>query len=104
MKTFAQLKRDLKVGTILKLRVNNHKPERNGKRFMIAKVKTNAIAYVEIDYKNEIINPKLVWVWLPKSAVFVEYEKNDFKLKNEYNMKIDFEYTIEGHTNEITFG
>lgn len=95
MKSLAQLKRDLKVGTILKLKENYIKPERSGKRFIISKVQTNAIAYVEIDDKNEIIDNRLFWLWHPSRAIYVEYTDNKFKIFNEYTKNLDFEYIIE---------
>ena len=45
MKSFSQLKKDIKVGTMIETILNNYKPERNGQIRKVAKVQTNAIAF-----------------------------------------------------------
>ena len=83
------------IGTTATQQENNFKPERSGKRFVISKVQTNAIACVEIDDKNRIIDNRLFWLWYPKKSSFIEYKEKEFKIFNEYNKQLDFEYIIE---------
>lgn len=86
MKTFAQLKRDIKEGTTIKTILNNYKPDKNGQIRKVGKVQSNAIAF-EIpkedqkpDLRGEI--QTLSWLWWGKANQY-EYENNVFKIYDE---------------------
>lgn len=74
MKTFAQLKRDLKVGTIVKTVLNNCKPEMTGEIRKIQVVQSNAIAF---ERKEDSSRPS--WLWWPKASE-IEYDGDTFKV------------------------
>lgn len=75
MKTFAQLKRDIKEGTIIKTVNNFCKPEMSGQIRKVGKVQSNAIAFTRED-------GKLSWIWWPK-ATCIEYDGDTFKVYSE---------------------
>ena len=84
MKTFAQLKRDLQVGKIVKTILNIHKPERTGQDRKIGKTQSNAIAF-EIPQEEQKRNWRgelmtLSWLWLDLPANYYEYDGNTFKV------------------------
>lgn len=85
MKTFAQLKRDIKEGSLIKTILNNIKPEKNGEIRKIGKVQSNAIAF-------ETIKGKLSWLWWGKASQY-EYEGNIFKVFDN-NKNLCFVYEI----------
>lgn len=83
MKSFTQLKRDIKVGTTIRTVCNNIKPERNGQVRKVGKVQTNAIAFdipkeeQKPDFRGEI--QTLSWLWWDKASNY-EYDGNIFKV------------------------
>lgn len=83
MKTFSQLKKDLKVGTTIKTVLNNVRPEKNGQVRKIGKVQTNAIAFeIPLDEQEPNIWGKiqtLSWLWWDKASNY-EYNGNIFKV------------------------
>lgn len=93
MKTFAQLKRDIKEGTIIKTILNTYKPEKNGQIRKITAVQTNAIGF-EIPEEQQTIN-KISWLWWGKASQY-EYEGDTFKVYDEYkgNRILAFIYQI----------
>lgn len=99
MKTFAQLKRDIKEGTTIKTILNNWKPERNGQIRKVAKVQTNAIGF-EIPEEQQTRNifgeiQTISWLWWGKASQY-EYEDNTFKIYDDINGKriLSFIYEI----------
>ena len=74
MKSLSQLKRDIKVGTVIKTVINNIKPEKNGQVRKVAKVQTNAIVFEDLMYDS-----KLSWLWWGKASDY-EYEENTFRV------------------------
>lgn len=95
-KTFAQLKRDLKVGKKLKLIYNIGCCQTYvGSTREISKVQTNLFCLktlVEKEYENS-------YVWYPEKASLVEYEDNRFRFycyakwaNNERILKLEFEF------------
>lgn len=74
MKTFAQLKRDLKVNVAVKTLANTIKPDKNGQTRNIAIVQTNAIAF-----RDNTHHSGLSWLWWEKAGQY-EYEGNTFKV------------------------
>jgi hypothetical protein len=96
MKTFAQLKRDIKEGSKIKTILNNIKPEKNGQIREIGKVQSNAIAF-EIPKHEQKRNiwgelQTLSWLWWGKASQY-EYEDNIFKVFDE-NKNLCFIYEI----------
>lgn len=93
MKTFAQLKRDIKEGSKIKTVLNNIKPEKNGEIRKVGKVQSNAIAF-EIEPKLNIWGQtvNLSWLWWGKASQY-EYENNIFKVFDE-NKNLCFIYEI----------
>lgn len=87
MKTFAQLKKDMKEGTKVKTIYNAYKPERNGQVRTIGKVQTNAIAFCvpEEEQQPNIFGEvqKLSWLWWKKANNY-EYEGDTVKIYDEY--------------------
>lgn len=78
-KTFAQLKRDLKVGKKLKLIYNASCQTYVGSTREISKVQTNAICLKTLHvegYRNS-------YLWYPEKASLVEYEDNRFRFYNQ---------------------
>ena len=100
MKTFAQLKRDIKEGTTIKTILNTYKPEKNGQIRKITAVQTNAIGF-EIPEEQQTINPitkqinTISWLWWGKASQY-EYEGDTFKVYDEYkgNRILSFIYQI----------
>ena len=80
MKTFAQLKRDLKVGTKLKCIFNYHGKYLNVVR-PITKVQTNAV-YLKTETENGTVNSYLDF---PPKASLVKYDENVFEFYFERN-------------------
>lgn len=80
MKTFAQLKRDLKVGTKLKCIFNYHGKYLNVVR-PISKVQTNAV-YLKTETENGIVNS---WLDFPPTASLVKYNENVFEFYSKIN-------------------
>ena len=80
MKTFAQLKRDLKVGTKLKCIFNYHGKYLNVIR-PISKVQTNAI-YLKTETENGTVNSYLDF---PPTAGLVKYNENVFEFYSKIN-------------------
>lgn len=103
MKTFAQLKKDIKVGTTIKTICNNIKPERNGQVRKVGKVQTNAIAFEipECEQKRNLWGElqTLSWLWWDKASNY-EYDNNIFKVYHtdtKTNERVlDFIYEIIG--------
>ena len=87
MKTFSQLKRDIKEGTKIKTILNTYKPEKNGQIRKITAVQTNAIGF-EIPEEQQTINPitkqvnKISWLWWGKASQY-EYDGDTFKVYDE---------------------
>lgn len=80
MKTFAQLKRDLKVGTKLKCIFNYHGKYLNVVR-PISKVQTNAV-YLKTETENGTVNSYLDF---PPTASLVKYDGNVFEFYSKIN-------------------
>ena len=80
MKTFAQLKRDLKVGTKLKCIFNHYGKYLNVVR-PITKVQTNAV-YIKTETENGTVNSYLNF---PPKANLVKYDGNVFEFYVEMN-------------------
>ena len=80
MKTFAQLKRDLKVGTKLKCIFNYHGKYLNVVR-PISKVQTNAV-YLKTETENGTVNS---WLDFPPTASLVKYDGNVFEFYSKIN-------------------
>ena len=96
MKTFAQLKRDIKEGTLIKTILNNIKAEKNGEIRKVGKVQSNAIAF-EIPKEQQKTNiwgetQTLSWLWWGKASQY-EYEGNVFKVFDN-NKNLCFVYEI----------
>jgi len=70
MKTFSQLKKDIKVGMKIRCVEHNIKPERVGLVGVVTKVQSNALAR-DIEGKDN-------WLRYPNAATLVEYEDNKF--------------------------
>ena len=87
VKSFAQLKRDLSLGTLVKTIHNYCKPERDGEVRKIAKVQTNAIAF---ERPEDIDRPS--WIWWKDHKV--EYIDNIFKVFSKKTNELYFEYEI----------
>lgn len=87
MKSFAQLKKDLKVGVKIKTIQNSYKPEKNGEIRVVGKVQTNAIAFTTTE-------GKLSYLWWPKASE-VEYEGNVFKIYSEPHQYNNHTRTLE---------
>ena len=86
MKSFSQLKRDIKKGTTIKTILNVWKPEKNGQTRKVGIVQTNAIAF-EIPKEEQKENLRgeiqtLSWLWWGKASQY-EYENNIFKVYDE---------------------
>lgn len=79
MKTFAQLKRDLKVGTKIKCIFNLHGKNLNTIR-TITRVQTNAV-YIETNDGERTFES---WLPFPKKSSFVKYENNTFEFYDNY--------------------
>ena len=99
MKTFAQLKRDIKEGTRIKTILNTYKPDKNGQIRKVAKVQTNAIGF-EIPEEQQTRNifgkiQTISWLWWGKASQY-EYEGDTFKVYDEYkgNRILSFIYQI----------
>ena len=86
VKSFAQLKRDLQVGTLVKTVHNYIKPDKDGQIRGIAKVQSNAIAF-ETNDPN-----KPSWLWWKDHKV--EYIDNTFKVYSKQTGELFFEYRI----------
>ena len=80
MKTFAQLKRDLKVGTKLKCIFNYHSKYLNVVR-PISKVQTNAVC-LKTETENGTVNSYLDF---PPTASLVKYDGNVFEFYSKIN-------------------
>lgn len=80
MKTFAQLKRDLKVGTKLKCIFNYHGKYLNVVR-PISKVQTNAVC-LKTETENGTVNSYLDF---PPTASLVKYNENVFEFYSKIN-------------------
>lgn len=96
MKTFAQLKRDIKEGSLIKTILNNIKPEKNGEIRKVGKVQSNAIAF-EIPKEQQKTNiwgevQILSWLWWGKASQY-EYQDNIFKVFDN-NKNLCFVYEI----------
>lgn len=83
MKTFTQLKRDIKQGIKIKTILNNCRPEKNGQVRTVAVVQSNAIGF-EIPEEEQHRNihgeiQKVSWLWWGKASQY-EYENNTFKV------------------------
>ena len=91
MKTFAQLKRDLKVGTKLKCIFNYHGKYLNVVR-PISKVQTNAV-YLKTETENGIVDS---WLEFPPTASLVKYNDNVFEFYSKFNGELvkDLAYEI----------
>lgn len=87
VKSFAQLKRDLSLGTLVKTIHNYCKPERDGEVRKIAKVQTNAIAF---ERPEDLDRPS--WIWWKDHKV--EYIDNIFKVFSKKTNELYFEYEI----------
>lgn len=87
MKSFAQLKKDLKVGVKVKTISNIVKPEKNGEIRPIGKVQTNAICF-------ETSEGRLSYLWWPKASE-IEYVGNVFKVYDNYNGQRTLVFTYE---------
>ncbi len=86
MKTFAQLKRDIKEGTSIKTISNAIKPELNNQVRVVGKTQGNAIAFTRED-------GKLSWLWWPKASC-VEYDGDTFKIYEEPKPYNNFTRTL----------
>lgn len=93
IKSFLQLKKDLKVGTVIKTIKNFIKPEKEGEIRQIGKVQTNAIAFLRDD-------GRLSYLWWQGGASCIEYEGDTFKVYNpparynNYQKTLAFIYQI----------
>lgn len=97
VKSFAQLKRDLQVGTLVKTVHNYIKPEKDGQIRGIAIVQSNAIAFEA----NDLNKPS--WIWWKDHKV--EYVGNTFKVYSKKTGELFFEYAIiERKTDAEIFG
>lgn len=103
MKTFTQLKKDIKAGVTIKTILNIIRPEKNGQVRKVGKVQTNAIAF-EIpkeEQKRDIFGniQTLSWLWWDKASNY-EYNGNIFKVyhtdKRTNERILDFIYEIIG--------
>lgn len=83
MKTLAQLKRDLKVGTKLKTIFNLHGKYLGSIR-TISKVQTNGI-YLETNDGTRTFNS---WLPFPKKTSYMNYENNTFEFYDNYSGEI----------------
>ena len=90
MKTFAQLKRDLKVGTKLKCIFNYHGKYLNVVR-PISKVQTNAV-YLKTETENGIVDS---WLEFPPTASLVKYNDNVFEFYSKFNGELVKELAYE---------
>lgn len=90
MKTFAQLKRDLKVGTKLKCVFNHYGKYLNVVR-PISKVQTNAV-YLKTETENGTVNSYLDF---PPKAGLVKYDGNIFEFYFERNGELIKELAYE---------
>jgi len=86
LKSFSQLKKDLKVGVTVRTIRNNCKPEMTGEIRTISKVQTNAIAFKRSDGKDS-------WLWWGKANNY-EYENNNIKVYDEPSKYNDFKRTL----------
>ena len=95
-KTFAQLKRDLKVGTKVKTILNRFKEEKNGEIRRIALTQSNAIAF-EIPAHTDCFGrtQDKSWLWRDKANCY-DYKDNIFKVYHFENEErvLDFIYEI----------
>ena len=91
MKTFAQLKRDLKEGVKIRCLYNYYRENFPKEYRTITKVQTNAIT-LETITEDGI---KQLWLYFPKSSTLVEYENNIFKFFVEPNKYNNFTKTLE---------
>lgn len=89
-KTFAQLKRDFKVGATIETVLNNCRPEKNGQIRKIKKTQSNAIVFEDLTH-----NSGDSWLWWGKASDY-EYEDNTVKVYHEYKGErfLDFIYKI----------
>lgn len=90
MKTFAQLKRDLKVGTKLKCIFNHYGKYLNVVR-PISKVQTNAVC-LKTETENGTVNSYLDF---PQKAKLVKYDENVFEFYFERNGELIKELAYE---------
>lgn len=90
MKTFAQLKRDLKVGTKLKCIFNCHGKYLNVVR-PVSKVQTNAIC-LKTETESGTVNSYLDF---PPKAKLVKYDENVFEFYFERNGELIKELAYE---------
>lgn len=92
-KSFSQLKKDLKVGTKLKVLYHCRQNDINGERFLqdrvISKVQTNAFTSKWGE------DPKDYWCYYPTNSNLVDYEENTFTFY-EYGERelTDYEKTM----------
>ncbi|MDD3085423.1 MAG: hypothetical protein PHU32_06065 [Candidatus ainarchaeum sp.] len=89
-KTFAQLKRDLKVGVKVKQIKNEIWGTINDEIREISKVQTNAVAF-RTNKNGKIIDS---WLWLPESASEVDYQDDVFYFKSN-NLMIGYKIIKE---------
>lgn len=90
MKTFAQLKRDLKVGTKLKCIFNHYGKYLNVVR-PISKVQTNAVC-LKTETEDGTVNSYLDF---PPKAKLVKYDENVFEFYFERNGELIKELAYE---------
>ena len=94
VKTFAQLKRDLKLGTKVQQIENEFWGSTNDSIREISIVQTNAIAFKTIKDGKEIAS----WLWYPKKASDVIYKGNVFTFMI-HGKRISYQI-IGGESNE----
>ena len=78
-KTFAQLKRDLKVGVKVQQTKNEIWGKTNDEIREISIVQTNAIAF-KTNKNGKIVNS---WIWFPKKSSDVIYTGDEFTFISE---------------------
>lgn len=95
IKTFSQLKRDLKAGTKIKTILNNIKPEKNGQIRTIQTVQTNAICFDDSSTRTG-----KSWLYYPPKAKYIKYYDNIFEVYdipskyNNFTSDLIFKYEI----------
>lgn len=76
MKTFADVKRRLKVGTILECVANTKRPELNGSRRLLTKVQANALRWTWIG--QEAKGP--LWTYFPPARMVEVIDADTFRM------------------------
>lgn len=89
-KTFAQLKRDLKVGVKVKQTKNEIWGTINDEIREISKVQTNAVAF-RTNKNGKTVDS---WLWFPKSVSEVDYQGDTFYFKSN-NLMIGYKIIKE---------